>query len=137
MSAAGFSVTSRSRNAATLSADARSVLVSSSRSATATCFTASKCSPSWPMPNSASTVVTTPSRRKRARTQLSCSRLSSTGAGSAMPVVSMTTRSNGGMSPFCRAIHRFFSVGDRLPEIVQQTQPPESSASGPSIFCSS
>jgi adenylate cyclase len=61
IAALGLSAASRASNLCRVFGAARSVLVSSRRSATAACLTASGCRSSVPAPLTASTVVTTPS----------------------------------------------------------------------------
>jgi len=64
MGAPGLSRDNTASSAATLAGSAKSVLVSNSRSAIATCFTASACSSSCRRAFSASTVVITASSRR-------------------------------------------------------------------------
>mmetsp|Transcript_7256 Transcript_7256/g.11842 ORF Transcript_7256/g.11842 Transcript_7256/m.11842 type:complete len:234 (+) Transcript_7256:533-1234(+) len=106
----------------------RSVLFRMMRSAKAICSTASFSTPSgfsssrcWMM-CFASTRVRIPSRTNFCWTKSSAKNVCATGAGSAKPVVSITTQSNG-LSFFCAFLTSFFNPAIRSPRTVQQIQP--------------
>src|SRR5439155_1085375 len=96
---AGFTRRQAVRSASACAGPARSVLVRTTRSATATCFTDSGCWARCLAPLTASTVVTTWPTRKWCRSTGSASSVKMIGAGSARPVVSMASRSNLGIVP--------------------------------------
>ena len=101
----------------------RSVLVRISRSATATCLTDSGCRASVPRPLTASTVATTPASARRSDRPASLISACRMGAGSASPLVSMTTRSNGATRPSSRRRRISSSVSTRSPRTAQHRQP--------------
>mmetsp|Transcript_43295 Transcript_43295/g.90677 ORF Transcript_43295/g.90677 Transcript_43295/m.90677 type:complete len:239 (-) Transcript_43295:105-821(-) len=104
--------------------EARSALLRRTRSAKAICSTASFSTPSgltssrcWMM-CLASTTVMTASIRANARTVSSAKKVWHTGAGSAMPVVSMMIRSN-----LSDRFWSFLNMSIKSPRTVQHTQP--------------
>mmetsp|Transcript_5893 Transcript_5893/g.14634 ORF Transcript_5893/g.14634 Transcript_5893/m.14634 type:complete len:359 (+) Transcript_5893:121-1197(+) len=105
-----------------------SILFSSSRSAKATCSTASFSAPSAFSSSRccsmclASTRVTMPSRREKRRTSSSTKKVWATGAGSAMPVVSITIPSSFKVPASTRA-RSLLSTTMRSCLTVQQMQP--------------
>mmetsp|Transcript_24604 Transcript_24604/g.33712 ORF Transcript_24604/g.33712 Transcript_24604/m.33712 type:complete len:281 (+) Transcript_24604:786-1628(+) len=105
----------------------RSILFTSKRSAKATCSTASFSAPSGFSSSRccsmclASMRVTIPSSLKYFWIVSSTKNVCATGAGSAMPVVSITTASS--WSPFSRRFTSFFSTSIRSWRTVQQTHP--------------
>mmetsp|Transcript_31450 Transcript_31450/g.98562 ORF Transcript_31450/g.98562 Transcript_31450/m.98562 type:complete len:268 (+) Transcript_31450:144-947(+) len=106
----------------------RSSLLSSSRSANATCATASFTTPSgffasrWRSTCLASTSVTMPSSRANAPISSCTRKVCATGAGSAMPVVSMTIASSRSWPARLRAAS-FSSTATRSCRTEQQMQP--------------
>ena len=131
-----FSARSLGSSRASASAS-RSVLVTSSRSASATCLRASGCSSSWRAALIASTVVTTPASVQKCETSGLFSSICIIGAGSARPVVSTTMRLNGGISPASRLASSSRSALSRSERSVQQTQPLCSTTISPSIASTS
>ena len=105
------------------SAAARSVLVRTSRSATATCLTLSGCASSCRAPFTASTVVITLPRQKWCRSTGSDRTVDKIGNGSAKPVLSMTRRRKGGSRPRSRRECKSLIAAESSPRMVQQTQP--------------
>mmetsp|Transcript_73987 Transcript_73987/g.211275 ORF Transcript_73987/g.211275 Transcript_73987/m.211275 type:complete len:248 (-) Transcript_73987:6-749(-) len=105
----------------------KSILLRMRRSANATCstlsfsapsgFSSSRCCSMW----FASTSVTMPSSLKNSCTKSSTKKVCATGAGSAMPVVSITIASS--LSPCCCLSASFLRVLMRSSRTVQQTQP--------------
>ena len=106
-----------------VSESARSILLTTSRSASATCFIASGKRPRLATPFTASTTVTTFPSRKCQRSAGSEVNPATIGTGSARPVVSITTRSNGGTAPLSIRPCSRSSPSRRSPRIEQQTQP--------------
>mmetsp|Transcript_5386 Transcript_5386/g.9030 ORF Transcript_5386/g.9030 Transcript_5386/m.9030 type:complete len:222 (+) Transcript_5386:939-1604(+) len=110
------------------SAVTRSVLLSKMRSAKATCSTASFSAPSGFSSSRccsiclASTTVTMPSSRANDLTMSSTKNVCATGAGSAMPVVSMTMPSSLSFPVFTR-LASFLRTTMRSWRTVQQIQP--------------
>mmetsp|Transcript_67804 Transcript_67804/g.189270 ORF Transcript_67804/g.189270 Transcript_67804/m.189270 type:complete len:239 (+) Transcript_67804:799-1515(+) len=108
--------------------DTRSVLLSSMRSAKATCSTASFSTPSGFCSSRccsmclASTSVTMPSSRAKASTFSSTKKVCAIGAGSARPVVSMMMPSSRRTRALWR-IASFFSTAIKSCRTVQQMQP--------------
>mmetsp|Transcript_636 Transcript_636/g.2104 ORF Transcript_636/g.2104 Transcript_636/m.2104 type:complete len:325 (+) Transcript_636:625-1599(+) len=117
-------VSTRSRSASST----RSVLLSSRRSANATCSTASFSTPSAFSSSRccsmclASTRVTMPSRRANSFTTSSTKKVCATGAGSATPVVSITIASSLSVPALTREAS-FSSTTTRSWRTVQQMQP--------------
>mmetsp|Transcript_9537 Transcript_9537/g.29914 ORF Transcript_9537/g.29914 Transcript_9537/m.29914 type:complete len:230 (-) Transcript_9537:280-969(-) len=117
-----FSTLSRS------SGSTRSHLLSSRRSAKATCSTDSFSAPSafsssrWRSMCLASTNVTIPSRRAKAVVRSSTKKVWATGAGSAMPVVSMTMPSSLRL-PLSQRSASLWITFTRSCRTVQQMQP--------------
>ena len=126
--ARGLMACTASRTACTCSALARSLLVMSTRSASAICRAGSAWPASCVAAFTASTSVTSPSSRKCAAISVSLASVCTTGAGSARPVVSMITRSKSGISPTLRRAKRSRSVSCRSVRTEQQMQPLASSA---------
>mmetsp|Transcript_16968 Transcript_16968/g.51430 ORF Transcript_16968/g.51430 Transcript_16968/m.51430 type:complete len:270 (+) Transcript_16968:825-1634(+) len=125
----------------------RSILLSSRRSAKATCSTASFSTPSgfsssrWSSMCLASISVTIPSSRANALTASSTKKVCATGAGSARPVVSMTMPSSLSL-PDATRLASFESTVMRSCRTVQQMHPfiismISSSAWTFEFFCSS
>src|SRR6266853_720743 len=104
-----------------------SLLVMTIRSATAACFAASGISSRFCRPFTASTSVTTQSRRYCAPSMPSVCSVCSTGTGSASPVVSTKTRSKSITSPARRLMKSSRSVSCRSVRTVQHRQPLERS----------
>ena len=100
-----------------------SLLVMKMRSASAICLTASGWCSSWCRPCSASIKVTTPSKRYCAASRVSLTKVCTTGAGSARPVVSMTTRSKSTISPARRWANSSRKVSCMSVRTEQQMQP--------------
>mmetsp|Transcript_2731 Transcript_2731/g.10711 ORF Transcript_2731/g.10711 Transcript_2731/m.10711 type:complete len:214 (-) Transcript_2731:802-1443(-) len=106
----------------------RSILLRIMRSAKATCSTASFSAPSGFSSSRccsmclASTRVTMPSRRKCSWTLSSTKKVCATGAGSAIPVVSMRMQSNLSLPDAMRPAN-LFSTTTRSWRTVQQMQP--------------
>ena len=121
--APGLSADKRPASASASPLPTRSVLVSSRRSATATCFRDSGCRASVARPLTASTVATTPAIASRCARPLSVISACRMGAGSASPLVSITTRSNGVTSPASRRRRISSSVSTRSPRTAQHRHP--------------
>ena len=96
--APGLMATSFSLSVLICSGVAKSVLVISNTSATAACLRASACCSICCKPYTASMVTTTASKRYTDSITDSFIKLAIIGPGSAMPVVSITKRLNGGMA---------------------------------------
>mmetsp|Transcript_18355 Transcript_18355/g.31244 ORF Transcript_18355/g.31244 Transcript_18355/m.31244 type:complete len:248 (-) Transcript_18355:101-844(-) len=123
-----LSAFSRPSTRARSSSDTRSVLLRSSRSANATCSTASFSAPSGFSSSRccsmclASISVTMPSSTNAALTSSSTKKVWATGAGSAMPVVSITIPSSLSLPDLMRFIS-LLSTTMRSCRTVQQMQP--------------
>ena len=120
MPAPGFIAASLSRSSG--ASPARSVLLSTSRSASAACRRASVWRSSVVRPCTASATVTTLSMRCVLVTPGSVIKACRMGAGSARPEVSISTRSYAIM-PASRRLRRSSSVSTRSPRTAQQRQP--------------
>ena len=123
----------RTRSARPLAAgSARSVLVSTMRSASATCLTDAGCASSVASPAAQSTVAMTDSSRSASAISRSVISACRIGAGSASPVVSITMRSKDA-SPRARRASRWPAVRTRSPRTLQHRQPPSSSTTSSSL----
>ena len=97
--------------------------MTTSSSATRICFATSACAPSWAPPLTASTVTVSRSTSKWWRSIGSVAIVNTTGAGSASPLISITTRRMS-MRPRSRSSSSSRSTCMRSSRFAQHAQPP-------------